>query len=282
MTSDPTPVRPGWRRAMPWRGPNGRLSVLKLIVFLALIYPAGWMLYWWDAGIWMVPQADLTYWSGVWAIWMLLASLAITPARQILRWGRLLQVRRMIGVAALAYTLAHLVIFFWLRMWEWGPIFIETFTRLSLILATLALIGLIALSATSFDGAVRRMGGAAWRRLHWWTYPVTTLAVAHFLLSPGSYAGMPFLTLGCFAWLMGWRWLAKRGQGARPGPLLALGLACVVLVVASEALVPWWLREADPLFTLSLNWTFLIGISPSWKMAAISLAIAAAAAIRRA
>ncbi|WP_373354165.1 sulfite oxidase heme-binding subunit YedZ [Pseudoroseicyclus sp. CXY001] len=273
------PSRATALRWMPWTGADGRLSPLKLAVFLALLYPAGWMLLEWNKGIWMVPQADLTYWSGVWAIWVLLASLAVTPARRILRWGRLLQVRRMIGVAALLYTIAHLVIYFWLRFWNWAEIGTEVVTRLSLILATLALIGLIALGATSFDAAVRAMG-AGWRRLHWWTYPVTTLAVIHFLLSPGSFAGMPFLVLGCFAWLMGWRWLEARRRGTAPGALLALTAVAAAVTLAAEALMPWWLLDADPAFTLSLNVSFLLGVTPVYKVAALGLAITAAAWLR--
>ncbi|NDV02017.1 sulfite oxidase heme-binding subunit YedZ [Pseudoroseicyclus tamaricis] len=272
---------PGWRRALPWTEADGRLSPLRLLTFLALFYPAGWMLYWWDQRIWMIPQADLTYWSGVWAIWLLLASLAVTPLRRILRWSRLLAIRRMVGVSALLYTLVHLVIYFWLRFWAWAEIAQETATRLSLILATIALLILIALGVTSFDRAVRAMG-PAWRRLHWWTYPATALAVIHFLLSPGSYAGMPFLVLGCFAWLMGWRWLDRRRQGTSPGALLLLALATTLLVLASEVLIPWALRDADPAFTLSMNWTFVIGVTPAYKMAAIGLALTAAAWARRA
>ena len=40
---------------------------------------------------------------------------------------------------------------------------------------------LMPLALTSEDGAVRRLGGAAWRRLHRLAYPATALAAIHFV-----------------------------------------------------------------------------------------------------
>src|SRR5437899_3119283 len=69
-----------------------------------------------------VPLGGLTYWSGLWATALLLLALAITPAVTILRFGRLVIVRRMIGVTALVYTIAHIVIYFALRLWDFTRI----------------------------------------------------------------------------------------------------------------------------------------------------------------
>ncbi len=71
----------------------------------------------------------------------------------------------MIGVTALAYAIAHMIIYFALRFWNFASIAHEMVTRVSLILATIATIGLIALGATSLDAAVRRMGAKGWQRL---------------------------------------------------------------------------------------------------------------------
>src|SRR5438309_9411262 len=113
-----------------------------------------------------VPLGGMTYWSGLWATALLMLALAMTPASTILRWNQPLIVRRMIGVTALAYTIAHIIIYFALRFWNFSSIAHEMVTRVSLILATIATIGLIALGATSFDAAVRRMGSRGWNRLH--------------------------------------------------------------------------------------------------------------------
>src|SRR6202043_3094146 len=121
-------------------------------------------------------------WSGLWATAILLLALAITPASAICRWRNLIIVRRMIGVTALVYTVAHIIIYFALRFWNFAFIANEMMTRLSLIVATVSTIGLIALGSTSMDAAVRRMGAKGWQRLHNAVYVVTGLAVLHYLM----------------------------------------------------------------------------------------------------
>jgi methionine sulfoxide reductase heme-binding subunit len=113
-----------------------------------------------------LPLAGMTFWSGVWATAFLLLALAVTPAITILRLNRLLVVRRIIGVTGLVYTIGHLFIYFALRFWDFGFIANEMVTRISLIIAAVSTLGLMALTATSLDAAVWRMGAAGWQRLH--------------------------------------------------------------------------------------------------------------------
>ena len=84
----------------------------------------------------LLSLGGLTYWSGVWATAVLLMALAVTPALTILRWPALVDVRRMIGVTALVYTIAHVIIYFALRSWNFAAIANEMLTRLTLIVAT--------------------------------------------------------------------------------------------------------------------------------------------------
>ena len=73
----------------------------------------------------------MTDWSGVWATVVLLAALTVTPALAVFRWHALVDVRRMIGVTALAYTIAHMVFYFGLRSWNVAVIANEMATRLT-------------------------------------------------------------------------------------------------------------------------------------------------------
>jgi DMSO/TMAO reductase YedYZ heme-binding membrane subunit len=57
---------------------------------------------------------------------VLLMALAITPAQKIFRWSNLIDVRRIIGVAALVYTIFHILFYFPLRLWDFA--FIATGT----------------------------------------------------------------------------------------------------------------------------------------------------------
>jgi len=151
-----------------------------------------------------VPLGGMTYWSGLWALALLMVALAITPILKIFGWARLIIVRRMIGVTALAYTIAHVIIYFALRFWNFASIAHEMVTRVSLILALVSTLGMAALGATSLDAAVRRMGAKGWQRLHNTIYVIAGLAVIHYLLSPDIYPEQ-FLMSGIFFWLVGWR-----------------------------------------------------------------------------
>src|SRR3954454_8578238 len=121
----------------PWHDRAHGFSWLKAATFALMFAPAVWLIYQFEAGEFgTVPLGGLTYWSGVWATALLLAALAVTPAICIFRWRRLIIVRRMIGVTALVYTLAHIVICCALRFWNFPNIAYEVATRLSLIVAT--------------------------------------------------------------------------------------------------------------------------------------------------
>ena len=216
----------------------------------------------------------MTYWSGLWATSLLLLALAITPALTMLRLGRLILVRRMIGVTALVYTVAHIVIYFALRFWDFAHIAHEMVTRPSLIIATVATIGLVALGATSVDAAVRRMG-ANWQRLHNTLYVITALALIHYLLSPDIYPEQ-FLTSGMFFWLIGWRMLNRRGLGTNVKALAMLAVVACLFTVFLEAGWTWAYHGEEPLWTLGNNFSLDLGVPPAWKILVLGILIALA------
>src|SRR5258708_18712075 len=113
-------------------------------------------------------------------------ALAVTPAATIFRWPALIDVRRMIGVTALVYTIAHMVIYFALRRWDFAFIANDMTTRLTLILATLSTIRLILLGVTSVDAAIRSMVAQNWHLLHTTNYVIRSLAILHVVLPRGT------------------------------------------------------------------------------------------------
>jgi len=268
-------------RTAPWKDRTGRVSPLKAVTLVALFIPAVLMLNDYVSGTWIIPVVGLIYWSGVWATIMLLLALFITPARRIYRWRRGIEVRRMIGVGALAYTLAHVAFYFWLRFFDPSFIITETATRFTLIVATISFVGLVTLGLTSFDASIKWLGGGEWDRLHKITYAATGLAVLHFMLSPGAYAGLPFLMVGVFFWLMAWRALDRRRLGERIGVLAGLTIAATALTVLLEAVWPALMLGMDPWITLSWNFSLELGISPGWIVLALGAAVTLTAAIRQ-
>ena len=186
----------------------------------------------------------------------------------------------MIGVTALVYTIAHIIIYFALRLWDFAFIANEMVTRLSLIVATVSTIGLIPLGATSLDAAVQRMRPKSWQRLHNTVYVVTALALIHYLLSPGIFSEQ-YLMSGMFFWLMVWRALRNRGQGTGAMALAMLAVASSLFTALLEAGWIWAYHGYEPIGTLVDNFTLVLGISPAWKILVLGLLIALAAAGRR-
>ena len=260
----------------PWQDRRRRFSALKATGFALTFAPALYLFYQLrsgEFGIYPMWLGGLTYWSGVWATWVLLAALAVTPALTITGFRRLVDVRRMIGVAALVYTIAHLIVYFALRLWNFAFIAKETATSPSLIAATLSTIGLLALGMTSLDAAIERMGARGWQRLHNTVYVVTFLAILHLLLSRGNNP-MQYLLTGAFFWLMVWRWLERRKLGTDPRALAALAVGSSLFAALLEAI--WvWVRRGYPLSeTLGNNFTLIFGMPPAWELLAVGLLVA--------
>jgi methionine sulfoxide reductase heme-binding subunit len=267
------------RLIWPWQDRNRRFSWLKASAFALVLLPAIRFAYQFGTGEYgtlPIALGGLTYWSGVWATTVLLMALAVTPALTILRWPALVDVRRMVGVTALAYTLAHIVIYFALRSWNFGFIVNEIVTRLSMIVATLSTIGLIVLGATSLDAAIRRMGARGWQRLHNTNYVISGLAVLHVVLARGTYAEQ-YMLAGIFVWLMVWRVLARYGLGADAKALTLLTAATCVLTALLEAGWLWGRRGYELSWTLGNNFSLAaldVGVPPAWQVLAFGLVFA--------
>jgi sulfoxide reductase heme-binding subunit YedZ len=265
--------------AWPWQDRQRRFSALKAAVFALMFAPAGWLAYQLgdgEFGIYPLWLGGVTYWSGVWATAVLLLALAVTPALTILNWRSLIAVRRMIGVAALVYTIGHLVVYFALRFWNLATIAKEMTTNPSLIAATLSTIGLLALGLTSVDAAIARMGVRDWQRLHNTVYVISALALLHALLSRGSNP-MQYLLSGIFFWLVAWRVLDRYGRGNDARALAVLAVATCLFVILLEAACVWLKRGYPPLETLGNNFTLIFGIPLAWELLAAGLLIALAA-----
>jgi sulfoxide reductase heme-binding subunit YedZ len=241
--------------AWPWNDRQGRLSPLKLTTFLASFLPAIWLtdqVY--EQNFGLFPLAGMTYWSGVWSMAFLLLALCVTPAAKVFRWPRLTILRRMVGVTALVYTIAHIIIYFALRMWDFVSIGNEMITRLSLIIATLSTIGIVALGVTSF------------------VYVLTLMALIHYILSPGIYPSQYWMS-GMFLWLMLWRWLDRQGRGTSIAMLFLLAIGTTLFTALFEA---FWIniyQDFEFSSTLSNNFTLTFGISAAWKNLAVGLAV---------
>ena len=106
----------------------------------------------------------------------------MTPARRLFNAPKLINMRRTLGLAAFCYAMLHLALYFVQEKFDLAKIASEIALRIYLTIGFVALIGLIALAATSTDGMIKRLGGERWNRLHRIVYAIAILGIIHFLM----------------------------------------------------------------------------------------------------
>ena len=96
---------------LPWLDRAGRVSAFKTLVFALLLLPGFYVAWQLATHGYARPYILANHDLGDWAIRLLFVTLAVTPLRQSLGLPKLIQVRRMIGVAAFCYAMAHLIFY---------------------------------------------------------------------------------------------------------------------------------------------------------------------------
>jgi methionine sulfoxide reductase heme-binding subunit len=271
---------------LPWNDYSGRLSPLKLAVFVALFVPAGWVAYAYGFGLLGArPLNEAIHQIGLWTIRLIFLALAVTPLRQILQWPRLILVRRMIGVAAFAYVLIHFSLYTASEAFDLEKVASEIVHRVYLTIGFAALLGLAALAATSTDGMVRRLGGRRWQLLHRLVYAIGVLAVIHFCFQAKLDKWQPTIMAGLLFWLLGYRLLlwgfGRRGHLALPW-VAGLGLGAAVATALGEATYFGLAFHAPIMRVLATDFSLDTGVRPGAVVLAIGLGVAAIGAVRAA
>jgi methionine sulfoxide reductase heme-binding subunit len=268
----------------PWLDYGGRFSLLKSVVFACLIIPALWVAYAYSQDLLgSRPLTEAIHQIGQWMIRFLFLSLAITPARQILNWPRLLLVRRMLGVAAACYGLIHISIFAADEAFDLPKVAAEIVLRIYLTIGFVALSGLVMLASTSTDGMQRWLGGREWQKLHRLVYGIAFLGLVHYFMQSKLDEWQPMIMAGFYAWLMIYRVLARRLRAGRSLPVWQVGALSLGVGVATglfEATYFYLTVGAPFLRVLMVNFSLEVGTRPSWVVLGMGAVVTIAAAIR--
>ena len=163
------------------------------------------------------PVAEIEHRLGLWALRLLMITLAITPLRQLTGWNVLVRFRRMLGLYAFAYASLHFAAYLGLDLrGYWMQVFEDIAKRPYITVGFLSWSLLVPLAITSTTGWIKRLG-RNWARLHMLVYPVAVLAVLHFWWLVKSDVREPALYAGIAALLLGWR-IWKRWGKSRTSP----------------------------------------------------------------
>lgn len=186
---------------------------LKPVTLLILIAPFAWLAYQWtlmlagqpnDMG-WNVGQWTHRY-LGDTAVRVLLATLLVSPIRDITGWAPLALIRRRVGLAAFFYAALHLLAYFWLdRNWSIPGLIEDVTLRTYIMLGMAALTLMVPLAITSNNASIKKLGRKVWDRLHWLIFPLAILAIGHNLLMVKAIDGAPTLHALILVLLLGWR-----------------------------------------------------------------------------
>jgi uncharacterized protein len=152
------------------------------------------------------------------AILFLIMALIARPIRRV--WSSPLRYRRAFGVGAFILSIAHMFHMV-VHSWNWRIdklAFMLPQHQQGIIMGGLALLLMLPLALTSFDGAQRWLG-KGWRSLHLLSIPTLILAILHTILVGSHYLGALQITgthraaaialgaIGGIVLLIRWRWI---------------------------------------------------------------------------
>jgi methionine sulfoxide reductase heme-binding subunit len=269
-----------------WKAPfverNGRFSPLKTGVFAALTLPALWLaVQYVDGDLDPKPVTELIHGTGDWALRILVISLAISPLRQAGQWGKVLSVRRMIGVAAFAYAFTHFCLYVVDQHYHLGTVVSEIALRFYLTIGFVTLLGLGALAATSTDAQIKKLGAKTWGRLHKLIYALSLLGLWHYFIQAKLDVSKPVFLGGLLAALLLYRFGRKFSRNMELVVFASLAAAPIIAALC-EALWYHFIRHLGFWMVLSANWDLSDDLRPAAFVAFAAAGAAAAFILRNA
>jgi len=164
------------------------------------------------------PQNTLERTLGLWALRFLILTLTVTPLRR-LGGPNLIRYRRAIGLLAFYYACMHLTVYMVLDQGlDLAAIWADIVKRPYITVGMLAFIILVPLAITSNGPMIRRLGGAAWQRLHRLVYVAAAAGAIHFIMLVKAWPPEPLIYAGLVAILLLFRLGVSLQKRLRPKP----------------------------------------------------------------
>ena len=165
------------------------------------LLPIPWLLFQAQTGgLGAEPIKALEKELGLLALQLLIAGLAITPARRYLRLN-LIKFRRALGLLAFIYVSLHLLVWLVLDVGILSQIWADILKRPYITIGMAGFACLVPLAATSNNFSIRKLG-ATWRKLHRLTYLAAMLAGVHFIWLVKGFQIEPLLYMAAILALL--------------------------------------------------------------------------------
>ena len=171
------------------------------VVYIVGLLPIPWLLFQAQTGgLGAEPIKALEKELGLLALQLLIAGLAITPARRYLRLN-LIKFRRALGLLAFIYVSLHLLVWLVLDAGILSQIWADILKRPYITIGMAGFACLVPLAATSNNFSIRKLG-ATWRKLHRLTYLAAILAGVHFIWLVKGFQIEPLLYMAAILALL--------------------------------------------------------------------------------
>jgi sulfoxide reductase heme-binding subunit YedZ len=207
---------------MPFNPKPKQLGAIKAGLFVLALLPFLRMAYLVAIGQPVNPVEFLTHGSGDWALYLLCATLAVTPLRRLSGMNWLVRLRRMLGLYVFFYACLHFLTFVWFdHDFDVAAIWKDVLKHPYITVGFAAFVLLIPLAATSTQGMIKRLG-RNWTRLHRLIYLVAPLAILHYWwMKAGKHNFQQPIVWGSvvavlLALRVYWSWRRARTQALAP------------------------------------------------------------------
>ena len=181
----------------------------KPVVFVLCLLPFAWLFYGaFTNNLGANPAEHLIRATGDWTLRFLCIVLAVTPLRVLSSTPQLARFRRMLGLFVYFYVVLHLLSYSWFDMGFDIPDIAKDIAKRPFILVGFsAFVLLTPLAATSFNRAIKALGGKRWQMLHKLVYLIAGLGLLHFFWMRAGKNDFTevFVYAAIIAVLLGWR-----------------------------------------------------------------------------
>lgn len=186
----------------------------KFILLINGLVPA--LMMWWDVrhNAFANTVEYVLHTTGLLALIFVVLTLCVTPLRKLTGWNYASHFRRMLGLYAFFYALAHFCTYFWKQKeLDIGLVFDDVIQRPFILLGMTALLLMAPLALTSTNGMIKRLGAARWKSLHQLVYVVAGAAAWHYYQFPKSDRSKPMVVIAILGVLFLYRIVAHyRGE----------------------------------------------------------------------
>jgi len=189
------------------------------LLYVVGLVPAAWTFYLGATDqLGADPVKTFELFLGIWTIRFLIATLAVSPARELLGWNYL-RYRRALGLLTFYYALMHFTVYMVLdQAMDIHAVVNDVLKRPFIMFGMAGLAMLIPLAVTSNNFSIRRLG-KSWIRLHRLVTIIAACGALHFALSTKILDFEQYIYVGLIIALIlyrSWRPIArnrKKGQG---------------------------------------------------------------------